>query len=99
MAKNLFTDEFSEPINGETRASIDIHAGDGNLTIDGLSSGEPVLASGSLEYFEDQGSPTRDLEVKDGEVCLSMRGSKDVRPRFRMPWAACNGATNWSIHL
>lgn len=99
MAKNLFADEFSEPINGEKRALIDIHAGNGNLTMDGLSGGEPVLASGRLEYFEDQGSPTRHLEVKDGDLCLSMRGSRDVRPRFRMPWAECNGATNWSIHL
>lgn len=99
MAKNLFADEFSEPINGETRALIDIHAGDGNLTVDGLSRGEQVLASGRLEYSEDQGSPNRRLEVKDGEVSLSILGSKDMRPRFRLPWSACNAATNWSIHL
>ncbi len=61
MAKNILTNNLSEPLNGATTAKVDINAGDGNLTIDPLPSGEPILASGSLQYFEKQGVPTRTL--------------------------------------
>jgi len=98
-AKDVLTDHFSEPLNGATTAKIDIHAGDGNLTIDRFTGGEQVLASGMLQYFENQGLPTRNLISSNGQATLTLRGYGAGRPWFRFPWAACNGATEWQIHL
>jgi hypothetical protein len=99
MAKNLLTDNLSEPLNGVTTARVDIHAGDGNLTIDGLNGGEQMLASGTLQYFENRGRPTRSLVSDNGQATLTLRGNGAGRPWFHFPWAACNGATEWQIHL
>ena len=99
MAKKVLTDNLSEPLNGVTTARVDINAGDGNLTIDRLTGGEQVLASGRLQYLENQGLPTRTLVSSGDQATLTLRGSQDVRPRFRLPWAACNGATEWQVHL
>ncbi len=99
MNKNLLTDTFSEPLNGAVTAKVDIHAGDGNLTIDRLAWDQPVLAHGALQYFENQGLPSRSLASSNGQAILTLRGGADLRPRFRLPWAACNGATEWQIHL
>lgn len=99
MAKIILTDNFSEPLNDATTARVNIHAGDGNLTIDGLSGGEQVLASGRLQYLENQGLPTRNLVSGNGQATLSLMGGDNRRPWFRLPWAACNGATEWEIHL
>jgi hypothetical protein len=99
MAKNVLSYYLSEPLNSVTIANIDINAGDGDLTIDRLTSGEQMLASGTLQYFEKQGLPTRTLVASNDQATLTLRGSRDVRPRFRLPWVACNGATEWLIHL
>ena len=99
MAVNMLTDNFSEPLNQATTAKIDINAGDSNLLIDRLTSGEQVLASGTLQYFESQGLPARTLVLSDGQATLTLRGGNAKRPRFRFPWATCNGATEWQIHL
>ena len=99
MAKNVLTYNLSEPLNGATTAKVDINAGDGNLTIDRLTGGEQVLASGTLQYFENQGLPTRTLDSSNGQATLTLRGGGTRRPWFRFPWAACNGATEWQIHL
>jgi hypothetical protein len=99
MARNILTDNLSEPLNGTTTAKVDIDAGDGNLTIDRLASGEPVLASGKLEYFEKQGLPTRTLVSREGQATLTLRRDKARQPWFHLPWAACNGATEWQIYL
>jgi hypothetical protein len=99
VAKNVLTHNFSEPLNGATTTQIDINTGDGNLTIDPLTGGEQVLACGTLQYFENQGLPTRTLVVGNGQAALSLRRSGAGQPWFRFPWAACNGATEWQIHL
>lgn len=99
MADTLLTNTFSEPLNGETTAKFNIHAGDGNLIIEPLSGSEPVLASGTLQYFEKQGLPARNLISQGDQVTFSLRGGADNRPRFRLPWAACNGATEWQVQL
>jgi hypothetical protein len=99
MAKKVLTHTLSEPLGGVTMAKIDIHAADGNLAIDRLSSGEPVLASGELQYLEKQGLPTRSLNTSNGQATLTVRGGGSGQPWFRLPWAACNGATEWQIHL
>lgn len=99
MAKNVLTDNFAEPLDGATVASFDIHAGDGNLNIDPLSGGESLLAGGALQYVEKQGRPTRTLTSRPGQVTLTVRGGAAGQRWLRMPWAACNGATEWNIHL
>ena len=99
MTEDVLTDKFSEPLNGVTTAKVDIHAGDGNLTIDRLSGGEQVLASGTLQYFESQGLPTRTLVASNDQATLALKGGSLKRPWFRFPWAACNGATEWQIHI
>jgi hypothetical protein len=48
MSKTVLTENLSAPLNGARTASIDIHAGDGNLTVDGLIGGEQLLVSGEL---------------------------------------------------
>lgn len=99
MTKSVLTYELWEPLNGVTTASVDVNAGDGNLTIDRLAIGEPALASGALQYIENQDLPIRTLVLKGGQATLTLKGGRAERPRFRLPWAACNGATEWQIHL
>lgn len=99
MAKNVLIDNLSEPVNGATTAKVDINAGDGNLMIDRLTGGGQVLASGTLQYFENQGPPTRTLTSSNGQTTLTLRRSSAGRPWLRLPWAACNAATDWQIHL
>jgi hypothetical protein len=99
MAKNVLTYNLAEPLNDATTAKVDIDAGDGNLTIDRLAGGEPVLASGTLQYFENQGLPTRTLVSRNEQTALTLRGSGAGRSWLRLPWAASNKATEWQIHL
>jgi hypothetical protein len=99
MTKNVLTDKFSEPLNSVTTAKVDINTGDGNLTIDRLAGDEQALASGALQYFENQGLPARTLVSSNGQATLTLRGGSIRRPWFRLPWATCNGATEWQIHL
>lgn len=95
--ENLLYDNFAEPLVQATSAIINIHAGDGNLTIDG-SAGD-IFASGELQYGEKQGPPTRNLVVNHGQASFSLRGGASRQPWFHMPWSACNGATEWQVHL
>jgi len=99
MSTNILTDKFSEPLNGVTRAKVDINAGDGNMIIDRHNGNEQALTSGTLQYFENQGQPTRTLVSSNGLATLTLRAGNARRPWFRFPWAACNGATEWQIHL
>lgn len=99
MAKNLLTENFAEPLHDATAARIDIQAGDGNLTIDRLTGDDSVLASGTLEYFENRGLPIRTLDSIDDQAIFTLRGSGAGKPWFHLPWSACNGATEWQIHL
>jgi hypothetical protein len=99
MTKNLFTDNFSEPYHGETTAKFNIHAGDGNLTIERLFDNEQMLISGALQYFENQEPPRRSCVSSNDQVALILSGSRSVKPWLHLPWAACNGATEWLIHL
>ncbi len=99
MANKVLTHNLSEPLNGATTAKVDINTDDGNLTIDRLSGGEQVLASGTLQYLENQGAPTQTLNTSEGQATFTLKASGAGRPWFRFPWAACNGATEWQIHL
>ena len=99
MAKNVRTQHLSEPLRGAKTAKVIIDPGDGNLTIDSFTSGEPVLASGTLEYLESQELPTRSVDTNDGQATLTLKASRGKQQWFRLPWAACNGATTWQVHL
>lgn len=99
MTKDVLVENLSEPLGGATTVKVDINAGDGNLTIDRLTGGEQVLANGTLEYFENEGLPTRSVDTNNGQATLSLRRGVARRPWFRFPWAACNGASEWQIHL
>jgi len=99
MAKKVFADQFSEPLNGTKTARIDIHAGDGNLTVDRLADSEPILASGTLQYLENQGKPVKNLVANNGQVTLTLKGSRAGQPWFHLPWQVCTGATDWHVQL
>lgn len=99
MARNVLTETLSEPLDGATAAMIDIHTRDGNLTVGRITTAEPLLASGTLEYLDDRDRPMRTRDASDGTVTLSLQGGKAGQPWFRLPWTGCNGATRWRIRL
>jgi hypothetical protein len=101
VSNNLLIDTLSEPLNGATTAKVDINSGTGNLTIDPLPAGEPVLARGTLQYFEKQGLPAQSVGSENGQVDLTLSAGKGSTRQswFRLPWAACGGAYAWQIHL
>jgi len=99
MANSVLTHNLSEPLGNATAAKVDIDNGDGNLAIDGLIGGEPLLASGTLQYLEKQGLPTRTLNTSNDQATLKLKASGGGQPWFHLPWQACNGATEWQIHL
>jgi len=99
MAKTVLTHNLSEPLCGATIAKIHVDVADGNLTIDRLTSGEQVLASGTLQYLENQGLPTRSVDINNGQAALTLKARSTERAWFHLPWAACSGATEWQIHL
>lgn len=98
-SNELLTYMLSEPPHEVGKANVQIIADDGNLTIDPLTNGEPVLLSGQLQYFEKQCPPARTLEVTDGQMNLTIRGSRSQRPWIHFPWSTCNAAHEWRIHL
>ena len=99
MAKKVLTHNLSEPLDGAKTARFDFNTATGNLTIDQLVSGEGLLASGTLEYLEKQDPPAWMVETRDGQTTLMLKASGGRQPGLRLPWAACNGETNWQIHI
>lgn len=99
MAKKVLTHNLSQPLDGATSATVYINAGTGNLTIDRLANGGQVLASATLEYLEKQDPPTPSVNTRNGEATLTLKAAGGRQPGFRLPWAACNGETEWQIHL
>jgi len=99
LKKNVLAYNLSEPLCGATTAKVDIDTASGNLMIDTLTGGEPVLASGTLEYVANQQMPTRAVHVNNGQATLTLKSTSLGKPWFRLPWSACNAATDWQIHL
>jgi hypothetical protein len=97
--KKVLTYNLSEPLCGATTAKIDIDTASGNLMIDTLTGGEPVLASGTLEYVENQRMPTRSVETSNGQATLTLKSTSIGRPLFHLPWSGCIAGTDWQIHL
>ncbi len=90
-AGNVLTHNLSEPLGGATAAKLDINTGTGNLTIDPLTSGKQLLASGTLQYLENLGLPTRTLDSNNGQATLTLKWGDSEAP--------CLGAIDWQIHL
>lgn len=100
MAERVLTDNLSAPLGGATTARVDINCGPGHLTIDRLAGSEQLLASGTLQYQEKQGPPTRTFDANDGQATLTLRGSRTGGSGFHWPWEACRpGAHEWRVHL
>jgi hypothetical protein len=97
--KKVLTYNLSEPLCGATTAKVDIDTASGNLMIDTLTGGEPVLASGTLEYVANQQMPSRSVDINNGQATLTLKSTSLGRPLFRLPWSACIAATDWHIHL
>jgi hypothetical protein len=99
MADNVLTQDLSEPLNGVTRAKVEINAGTGNLTIDSLPVTALVLASGTLQYLENQDVPARSVSADNGQATLTVEAGEARRSWLRLPWDACGGQYDWQIHL
>ncbi len=99
MAKKVLVQNLSQPLGGVKTARVDINTGTGNLTIDTLIGGAPVLANGTVEYMEGQDPPTPSVSTSNGETTFALKAEGGRRPSFRMPWSACNALTHWQIHL
>jgi hypothetical protein len=97
--KKVLTYNLSEPLCGATIAKVDINTASGNLAIDKLTGGEQLLASGTLEYVENQDPPARSVNTDNGKAALTLKSTSIGRPWFHFPWSACNAATNWQIHI
>lgn len=99
MKKNVLTQNLSEPLDFITSAIVEIDPGDGNLIVDGSISNESELASGTLQYLEKNGLPTWSVNMSDKPAIFTIKAA--IRNQFwmRMPWAGCNSATEWNIHL
>jgi hypothetical protein len=90
-AGKVLTHNLSEPLGGATAAKLDINTGTGNLTIDRLAGSDQLLASGTLQYFENLGQPTRTLDSSNGQATLALKWGDSGSP--------CAGAIEWQIHL
>lgn len=99
MSKNVNTLNLSEPLRNLTSAEIKIDPGDGNLTVDGFSYDSQQLASGTLEYFEKNGMPTWSVDSSNRTPVFVVKAARKGQHWLHLPWAACNGATTWQIHL
>jgi hypothetical protein len=99
MANKILTEKFSEPLNGARSATIKVDTRQGNLFVDRLAGEDQLLAAGTLEYMEKRGVPSRSLTSSDHAARLAIQGAGGSRAVLRMPWQACNAATEWNIHL
>ena len=97
-AGELLTQTLSEPLDGATSAKVTIDPGDGNLTINGFSGSGQLLASGTLQYFENIGIPVSSVTSNKNLATFTVKANGG-QPWPRLPWSACNGATEWQIHL
>jgi len=97
--RDVLTENLAEPLNGATAAKFDIDPGDGNLTIYRLTGDEPLLVGGELQYLENQGQPVRTVISFLDETTLTLQGGAAAQRWSGLPWAACNGATEWHLHL
>lgn len=99
MSNDMLTQNLSVPVGAATTAKLDFNTDAGNLIIDKLAGGEPLLASGTLQYFEKQGPPVLSASLDNGRARLSVRSGDIMRAVFHFPWSTSKGAFEWQIHL
>lgn len=99
MAKKVSTYHLSEPLNGLAAAKVEIILVDGNLSVDHLAGGEHLLASGALQYLENQAQPTSSISQDGGLAHFILKAGGKGQPWIRLPWSACNSATEWQVSL
>jgi hypothetical protein len=99
MAKNVLTRELLAALGSVDTADVEIDPGDGNLAVDGLNGNERELASGTLQYFEKNGLPAWSVDTSTQPFLFMVKAAGKGQRWLRFPWAACNGATAWQIHL
>lgn len=99
MSNDMLTQNLSVPVGAATTATLDFLTDAGNLIIDKLTGGEPLLASGTLQYFEKQGPPVLSASSENGQARLSVRSGDIKRALFHLPWSTGKGAFDWQIHL
>jgi predicted membrane protein len=97
--KKVHAYSLSEPLCDATTVRVDVNVSDGNLMMDGLTGDEAMLASGTLEYTDKQGLPWRSVNMSNGQASLTLKAGSTGQPWFRLPWATCNGGTEWQIHV
>lgn len=96
---SVLTQNLSEPLGSATTAKIEIDPGDGNLSIDQITGGEQALATGTLQYLENQGQPIHTVDTTSGQAALTLKASRGEKPWISLPWDTCNGATEWQVYL
>lgn len=96
---SLLSTSLSVPTDGARTAKVDINTGTGNLTIDKLVGDERTLVSGTLQYFESQGVPSRSAGTSSGQATVTLKPGDSKQSWLRLPWASCAGQTDWNIHL
>ncbi len=99
MSKNVLTQNLSEPLGSLTSAKVSIDPGDGNLIVDGAIGNEMMLANGTLQFLEKNGAPTWSVNTDHGLPTFTIKAAGKGQPWIHLPWSACNGATEWNIHL
>ena len=95
----LAVQEIAEPLNEAHTSSLDLDLAQGNLAIDSLTGGEPLLLGGTLEYYENGGMPARSLSSMGGQTSFALSVGTDSRAHWRLPWEACNADNDWTLHL
>jgi hypothetical protein len=95
---SLLIQSLSQPLEGATGARLTLDPGDGNLTIDGAAVSGDVLVNGTLEYWEKIGPPESSMDA-DSEKAVLVLKAKGGQPVSHLPWASCNGSTEWQLHL
>jgi hypothetical protein len=77
MSKKLLTQTLSEPLGSLKTVKININPGDGNLIVDGLTDNGQVLASGTLQYLENQGLPMKSMDKSNGQATFNLKSVGD----------------------
>lgn len=96
---SVLTQNLSQPLGDAAAARFDFNVGTGNLTIDSLTGGEPLLAGGTLEYPENKGLPAETLVANGSLVTYALKADGGREGGMLFPWEVCNGAFDWQLHL
>lgn len=92
----LNTYDLNVHLLGDKSAVIDINSGTGDLTVDGQA-GSVDLATGSLEYYSDNGAPSVRLDRNTDSTDLTIRSNEGFHLGFFN--IGSGRAPRWDVHL